>query len=319
MSRKETKKRNSATAGPGQAIAEFDREFIVDTFRPLTAEERNRWARARVKRPRDSQGKAVSAIIISDSVRIPKSITDLESFRRWACSESFPEQGRISYLAGEIWVDLSMEQLFSHNALKAEMNAVLSALVKLLGLGYFFINGARLSNPDANLSVEPDGLFVSYASIRTARVRLIEGAKSGFIELEGSPDMALEIVSDESIHKDTEILRDLYWRAGVTEYWLMDARREPLRFDILRRTARGYVATRRQGGWLKSAVFGKAFALEQGMDRSSPASTSIATCATRRARRSSFSSTARWPCWARREKEKRLPARRRRTRANCRW
>src|SRR5438067_13083002 len=112
MSRKGTKRRNSATARPGQATAEFDREFTVDTFRPLTAAERNRWARARVKRPRDAQGKAVSAIIISDSVRIPKSITDLASFRRWAYSDSFPEQGRISYLKGEIWVDLSIEHAF---------------------------------------------------------------------------------------------------------------------------------------------------------------------------------------------------------------
>src|SRR5437868_4478342 len=175
MSRKGTKRRNSATARPGQATAEFDREFTVDTFRPLTAAERNRWARARVKRPRDAQGKAVSAIIISDSVRIPKSITDLASFRRWAYSDSFPEQGRISYLKGEIWVDLSMEQLFSHNQVKAQYGMVLGGLAASGGRGYYFPDGALLSNPEADLSTEPDGLFVSYEAIRTGRVRLIKG------------------------------------------------------------------------------------------------------------------------------------------------
>jgi Uma2 family endonuclease len=56
-------------------------------------------------------------------------------------------------------------------------------------------------------------------------------------------------------------LRQAYWEAGVREYWLVDARKEPVEFDILRHTARGYSATRKQQGWVKSAVFGKAFRL----------------------------------------------------------
>src|SRR5438067_8034355 len=133
--------------------------------------------------------------------------------------------------------------LFSHNQVKAQYGMVLGGLAASGGRGYYFPDGALLSNPEADLSTEPDGLFVSYEAIRTGRVRLIKGAEQGYIELEGSPDMTLEVVSAESVKKDTEILRELYWRAGVTEYWLVDARREPLRFDILRRTARGYVAT----------------------------------------------------------------------------
>jgi Uma2 family endonuclease len=205
-------------------------------------------------------------VVIPNMVRIPDWVADLEAFRRWARSEDFPERGWISYLDGELWVDLSMEQLFTHNQVKTQYTVVLGGISESGQLGYFFIDRVRLSNLEANLSTEPDGLFVSYEAIRTGRVRLIKGAEQGYIELEGSPDMALEVVSAESVKKDTEILRDLYWRAGITEYWLVDARREPLRFDILRRTARGYVASRRQGPWLKSAVFGKAFALEQGAD-----------------------------------------------------
>ena len=208
----------------------------------------------------------MSAVIVADTVRIPKSIDDLDSFRHWAYSDSFPEQGRISYLNGEIWVDVSMEQLFTHNQVKSQYGMVLGGLTTSGDRGYYFPDGALLSNLEADLSTEPDGLFVSFEAIRTGRVRLIKGAEQGYIELEGSPDMALEIVSTESVKKDTEILRELYWRAGITEYWLVDARREPLRFEILRRTARSYVATRRQGPWLKSAVFGKAFALEQQTD-----------------------------------------------------
>jgi Uma2 family endonuclease len=78
--------------------------------------------------------------------------------------------------------------------------------------------------------------------------------------------MVLEVVSPSSVEKDTVTLRDLYWRAEVREYWLVDARGERPGFDILRHTARGYSPVRRQGGWVKSAVFGKAFRLVRRAD-----------------------------------------------------
>jgi Uma2 family endonuclease len=62
----------------------------------------------------------------------------------------------------------------------------------------------------------------------------------------------LEIVSAGSVEKDTQTLRELYWKAGIAEYWLVDARGERLAFDILRHAAKGYVATRKAAGWLKS-------------------------------------------------------------------
>lgn len=44
------------------------------------------------------------------------------------------------------------------------------------------------------------------------------------------------------------------------------ARDERIEFQILRHTARGYVATRPSGGWRKSAVLGKAFRLTRQLD-----------------------------------------------------
>jgi len=82
----------------------------------------------------------------------------------------------------------------------------------------------------------------------------------------GSPDMVLEVVSPSSVEKDTVILRQLYWKAGVREYWLVDPRGLELHFDILRHAEKSYVATRRQQGWLKSAVFGKSFRLTKRND-----------------------------------------------------
>src|SRR5437879_5526087 len=83
-------------------------------------------------------------------------------------------------------------------------------------------------------------------------------------EVEGAPDMVLEVVSRSSVQKDTVILPKAYWEAGVREYWLVDARKAPLRFDIFRHTAKGYASTRKQaGGGVKSALFGRVFRLTE--------------------------------------------------------
>jgi Uma2 family endonuclease len=194
-------------------------------------------------------------------VSIPNWVVDLESFRRWADADDFPEDGRIWYLQGEVWIDMSKEQIFTRLAVKREFFYVLTGLVKVEGLGLFLPDGLLLSNVTADISGKPDATFVSTASIQAKQVQLIEGWDGGFVEMEGTPDMVLEVVSASSVHKDTILLRQAYWQAGIPEYWLVDARQEPVRFDILRRTARGYAATRKRDGWLRSAVFGKSFQL----------------------------------------------------------
>jgi Uma2 family endonuclease len=207
-----------------------------------------------------------SNIIIEDRACIPAWVDDLESFRRWARSDEFPERGWFSYLNGEIWVDWSMEEFFTHNQVKTEFTVVVGSMVSSVQIGYFVSDRMLLSNPAADLSTEPDGLFCFWQTIQTGRLRLIKGAEEGFIELEGSPDMVLEIVSRYSLRKDTVLLRDLYWRAGITEYWLVDVRSAIPRFDILRHTKDGYVATEAQDGWLFSTVLGRAFQLIRQTD-----------------------------------------------------
>ena len=209
----------------------------------------------------------MSTIVIADQVRIPSWVNDLESFRRWSRTDDYPEQGWVSFLDGEIWVDMDMEQLFTHNQVKTEFTVVLGRLTKEEEMGYFFSDRALLSNESANLSTERDGTFCSFDALEERRVCLVEGLEEGHVEIEGTPDMVLEIVSRHSVRKDTKILRNLYWRAGILEYWLVDARKTPLQFDILRWSERGYSASRRREGWLKSKVFGRSFLLETKPDR----------------------------------------------------
>lgn len=195
-----------------------------------------------------------------DHVDIPLWVIDLGSFRRWMDSEDFPEQGRIDYIKGEVWIDMSKEQIFTHASVKNEFNIVLGSLIKVERLGLYLPDGVLLSNVDADIAVNPDAFFVSHAA-RQDRVRLLEGKKGGYVEMEGSPDMVLEVVSESSVHKDTKQLRQEYWEAGVREYWLVDARKESLDFDILRYTTKGYRTTPKKDGWIKSSAFGKSFRL----------------------------------------------------------
>ncbi|MFL5343118.1 MAG: Uma2 family endonuclease [Gemmataceae bacterium] len=190
-------------------------------------------------------------------------MNDLESFRRWSDSRRFPEVGHIYYYDGAVHVDMSKEQLYTHGAVKMEYAVVLGNLVKAARSGRLWCDSAYVTHEGADLSCVPDFVFVSWEALRGRRVRPIEGRETGYVELEGSPDMALEIVSDSSARKDLVVLRDLYWRSGITEYWIVDARRNKLMFEILRRGPKGYVKTRRVGGWLASQVFAKSFRLTQ--------------------------------------------------------
>src|SRR5436189_107241 len=119
----------------------------------------------------------MAAIVIAGQVRIPPEVVDLESFRRWARSPKYPKRGWFSYLDGEIWVDLSMEQLITHNRAKTAFTIVLGGLVETEDWGYFFSDRALLSNPEANLSTESDGTFVSFASLESGKIRFVEGKK----------------------------------------------------------------------------------------------------------------------------------------------
>jgi Uma2 family endonuclease len=108
-------------------------------------------------------------------------------------------------------------------------------------------------------------MFASFETLRSKRVRLAEREKR-FTEVEGTPDMVLEVVSDNSVEKDTVRLLRLYWLAGIPEYWLVNAREGTISFEILRRTRSGYVPARKRAGWQPSGVFGKSFKLTMNVD-----------------------------------------------------
>lgn len=208
---------------------------------------------------------ALSGETPGEEVEIPAGITDLAKFRAWATSDSFPERGRIDWIAGRMEVDMSPEDLNTHGTRKAAIAAQLWALVHETEKGAVFIDRARLSSPEADLSAEPDIIVLFIETIQSGRARLVPKAKRGpdrFIEVEGTADLVVECVSDASTAKDRKRLREAYHRAGVREYWLVDARGKELEFQVLLHRSDGYAPSPANAeGFVRSEVLDRSFRL----------------------------------------------------------
>jgi Uma2 family endonuclease len=197
---------------------------------------------------------------------VPDWVHDLATYRQWAHSDDYPQSGWISYLAGVIWVDMSMEELITHNQVKQAYAFAVGHRLMTQPTGRYVGDRMLLTNPEAELSTEPDGLYFAWETVQLGRLRFVSGKHHGFMELEGTPDMVLEIVSATSERKDKKTLRDLYWKAKVPEYWLVDARKDPAEFDVLRWAATGYEPMAAAEGWLPSSVLGCSLRLLRTLD-----------------------------------------------------
>jgi Uma2 family endonuclease len=201
-------------------------------------------------------------------VRVPVSALTLAGFRKWATSDAFPENVRASFIDQKIYLDMSNEDPETHVGVKDEDTRVLKNLNRELKRGKYYGDGVLITNEEAEVSNNPDASFFSRKSLEQGRVRLIprEGRQGAYREILGSPDWVLEVISDSSVEKDSEKLRTAYHRAGVAEYWLIDARGGDLVFQILYWRKTGYAAAPVRDGWQRSRVFGRAFRLERQRD-----------------------------------------------------
>lgn len=196
-------------------------------------------------------------------VDVPVSALALQGFREWAHSDQFPESGRICFLNGEIFIDMSPEDLESHNLCKFGLYHGWGRFLTEFDIGDAICDGMLLINDDADLGTESDGLICLHESVRAGRVQYrekVEGSER-YVEVVGSPDVAAEVVSRTSARKDTIVLMGLYYAAGVSEYWLIDARqKDQIDFRIDARGATHFErVTPDAEGFTFSQVLGRSF------------------------------------------------------------
>lgn len=204
------------------------------------------------------------AVIFEENLRIPTDAFTFEGFQRWVESEGFPETGRIDFLAGDVEVEMSPEDLYTHGVVKTAIILTLGDLIVRTDLGDLYTDSTRVTSRFAELSAEPDIVAVFKETLESGKVRLTPAAQKGpdrFIALEGASDLVVEIISDSSQKKDTERLPRLYALAGVPELWIVDARQD-LRFEIHALQGRAYMpVSPDEDGWISSPLLGAAFHL----------------------------------------------------------
>ncbi len=200
--------------------------------------------------------------------RIPTKAMTFAGFRNWVTSDDFPENVRATFVDDEIYLDKSKEEITTHAAVKAAICQVLMNLVEVAASGRFFLDGVLISNETAGVSNNPDAVFLSFDGLAQGKYRLVPASNDTkkAVEIEGTPDWVLEIISASSVRKDSIQLPRAYYLAGIPEYWLVDARGEAIHFEILRPTDSGYQRVANDDGWQASSVFNRMFRLERQQD-----------------------------------------------------
>ena len=200
---------------------------------------------------------------------LPRRARTHAGFRRWITSEGFPEKVSPTFVDGEIWLSMSPESLETHNKVKGELTSALIRLIRERDLGESYCDRALFSNVAARVSTEPDFLFVSWAAFESGRVTLTrrKQRRDEFIEIVGIPDLVVEILSDSTIRKDKVRLRAAYERAGIPEYWIVDARGDRILFQILTLEEGAYQVSALADQPQPSRVLGARFALGRARNR----------------------------------------------------
>jgi hypothetical protein len=107
-------------------------------------------------------------------MKIPAWVVDFESYRLWAHSVELPKRTQVAYLDGEIWVDASGEDLFTHGNVRSAVGLAIHNSQEKNVIGRFVAAGMFYTNRHANLAIEPDGMFYLWTTMQV-RAATIDG------------------------------------------------------------------------------------------------------------------------------------------------
>jgi hypothetical protein len=197
---------------------------------------------------------------------IPLEAHTYRGFLKWVMSDSFPEKVPVTYCNGNVTLDMSEGNIDTQSEVKIAVYSTLGPLVKEIDFGRIWADGILLCNESADISNNPDGVAARWKTIESKKLTYII-RKESLRAVEGTPDWVMEIVSDSSVGKDLHQLWSAYHKAGIEEYWLIDARSNEISFQILGWQPANYIAMPAKGGWVHSRVFEREFRLTRRRDR----------------------------------------------------
>ena len=136
-----------------------------------------------------------------------------------------PEDKRYELLDGDLVVLPSPEEFHQRVSILLGSKLVQFAVENRLGRVYHAPFDVVLSNTDV---VQPDLIFVS-----NERVDIITPAN-----IQGAPDLVVEILSPSTATRDKTFKRSLYAKHGIAEYWMVDITEKTI--TVLRLGERGF-------------------------------------------------------------------------------
>jgi Uma2 family endonuclease len=159
---------------------------------------------------------------------------------------ALPADGkRYEIIDGELYVNPS--PVLRHQLIQTELIRILASYVKV------HRNGILLSAPTdvllgPGVVVQPDILF-----IQQSRLAAIVTDKN----IQGPPDLVIEVLSEGNRRYDEFIKRRVYDNAGVGEYWIVDHEIDMIKIDRRGETGfvRGAELSADKNGILESPLF----------------------------------------------------------------
>jgi Uma2 family endonuclease len=137
-----------------------------------------------------------------------------------------PNNGRrYEIIDGELFVTPSPRR--AHQRVVTELSRVLGNFVKTMSCGEVYVAPFDVVFSLFDV-VEPDILYVSKERAAVITEKNVQGA----------PDLVVEVLSETTAEIDRTTKLKLYARYGVQEYWLIDP--EQCTAEIYRREARGF-------------------------------------------------------------------------------
>lgn len=136
-----------------------------------------------------------------------------------------PDDKRYELVEGELFL-VPAPNLY-HQSILRELSVALHQYVRSRDLGQLFFAPCDVVFAEISV-VQPDLLFVS-----KERLAILTDAN-----IQGAPDLVVEILSPSTGQRDVGIKRNLYAKYGVREYWIVDP--EAKTVEVLSWTEAGY-------------------------------------------------------------------------------
>ena len=159
-----------------------------------------------------------------------------------------PDDKRYELIEGELYMTPS--PITNHQRISRKIEFLLEKFVTENELGEIFDAPYDVYFDDENV-VQPDILFIS-----KDRLNII-----GDKNLQGAPDLVIEILSESNAYRDLIQKKKLYARHGVKEYWIVVPGEKTIDIHILKEKTYQLYKTLGQDDTLESQIL-KGFKME---------------------------------------------------------